>query len=416
MSTLAKSTTLGVTSISVAVVLVIAFFWVGPGTDVFSPASASTSLFDGEEVADIYAQASPAVVEITTGTSFGRLLRPIGSGSGFLIDTEGHIVTNYHVVNGASNVKVQFSDGTTVDATVLGRNPANDLALVKVDSSVVAGIVPLTLADSSQVRPGEMAIAIGNPFGLDGSVTVGVVSALNRDLSSSLGRPISNVLQTDALINPGNSGGPLLDSTGAVIGINTAMQVNSNGTSPGIGFAVPSNTLAGVLDGLMEDQVVQPPWLGIQGVDIDANLAERLELPVDSGVLVAGVVPESPAEDAELVESGTGLRGDPATGGDIITGVDGTSVDTVSELVAQLNQHQPGDSVVLSVLRDGAALDVTVTLGEWSQEPQVTREFNREFERRGQPNLPNFPFEDFFGDRDPDGDSPFERFFGRPFR
>ena len=223
MRGVSKSFALAVTALSVAVIFVIAFAWAGPGFDGTSK-PASAALFDEQLVQTLYEEVSPAVVDINVDRqmeeSFGRL----GFGSGFLIDDEGHIATNFHVVQDADRIRISFQDGSSAQAELLGTNPANDLALLKVDSEAVKDITPLTLGDSAAARPGQLAIAIGSPFGLGGSITVGVVSGLDRTLTSDLSRPISGVIQTDALINPGNSGGPLLNRDGEVIGINTAIQ------------------------------------------------------------------------------------------------------------------------------------------------------------------------------------------------
>ena len=393
MNRMYRSAALGLTSISIAAVIVVAFLWVGPGVSAFPYSASADELFDGEEVSGIYEQVSPAVVEVSTSSGSGIGLRRLGSGSGFLIDSEGYIITNNHVVADADNVTVKFGDGETAGATIIGRSPANDLALLQVDATVVKGIVPVTLGNSSALKPGQLAIAIGSPFGLDGSITVGVISQLNRDLPSLLRRPISNVIQTDALINPGNSGGALLDSTGSVVGINTALQVSSStGTNSGVGFAVPVDTLTGLLPQLKEGGVISPPWLGIQATDIDAALAAQLELPVDSGVYVTGVVSDGPADEAGVVEAGTNTLGNATTGGDIITQVNGTSVDTVADLVAELNNYQPGDQITLSILRGGETIEVAATLEAWPEDLNlvIERKFGGE------------PEHDFRGFRGPD--------------
>ena len=422
MSNLARGTVLGMTSVAAAVIIAVAYFWVGPGAEGFSNSATAATLFDEQQVVTIYEQVSPAVVEVKSefGSRFGS--EQSGTGSGFLVDADGHIVTNNHVVEGASNVKVTFTNGTTADAIIVGRNPANDLALLKVDASFVDGIEPVRIGDSSALKPGQLAVAIGNPFGLEGSITVGVISQLQRELPSSLGRPISNVIQTDALINPGNSGGPLLDSSGAVVGINTAIQVSpTNGASGGIGFAVPVNALVDVLPRLKEQAIVRPPWLGVRAADVDAQLVERLGLPVDSGVFVTGVMPDSPAEEAGLVESELGARGRVTAGGDIITAVDGVAVDTTSELITELNSRQPGDQVTLTIVRDSETIEVVVTLGEWPDDEREVRE-ERRFERRPRPDGEGSPenrFKDFFpGPDGKNGDVPFElfeRFFQERF-
>ena len=405
MTTLGRVTGLGITTIAVMVIVVVAFLWVGPGArNIFSPASASV-LYDEEQVVSIYERVSAAVVEVDTGHGSGRNLQLLGGGSGFIIDTEGHIVTNNHVVEGASRVQLKFSDGTTTDATVVGTNPANDIALLKVDASLVKGIQPLAFGDSSRLKPGQLAIAIGNPFGLEGSVTVGVVSQIGRDLPSELGRPISNVIQTDALINPGNSGGPLLDSNGAVMGINTAIQVSPAGAaSRGIGFAVPINTVKSVLPRLKLESVVRPPWLGIRALDVDAQLSERLELTVDSGVYVIEITPGSPAAEAGLRKAGIGSRNRPASGGDIISRVNRVEVDSTAALIAQLNALRPGDEVTLTVVRGDATLDVVVVLGVWPEVGDLSSPHR--FERPQPPSPHGFPWEhfrDFFPRRDDDG-------------
>ena len=415
MANVTRGVGLGMVTAAAAIIVVVAYLWVGPGGDsIFKTASASV-LFNEQQVIDVYARVSPAVVEVNTGRGTGTDLVPTGSGSGFLIDSDGHIVTNYHVVDGAETVKINFSDGTSATATVVGTFQANDMALLKVDATDVAGIQPITLAGSDNLNPGQMAIAIGNPFGLEGSVTVGVVSQVGRDLPSNLGRPISNVIQTDALINPGNSGGPLLDSDGRVIGINTAIQVSpTGGVSRGIGFAVPINTLKSVLPQLKAGGSLKPPWLGVQATDIDSLLSERLELPVTSGVYVTGVVPQGPADEAGLVESGVGARGTAALGGDIITAVDGVALSTVAELVAQLNNNRSGDEVTLTVIRGGETIQVTVVLGEWPDQEQ--RQRPRTQPRRPEPDDRDDPRDRFrqFGPRQgPDGDDFFGQFFER---
>ena len=422
MANLAKGMALGMTSIAAAVIIAVAYFWVGPGAEGFSDTATAAILFDEQQVVSIYERVSPAVVEVKVGFGSRFNREQTGSGSGFLVDAEGHIITNNHVVEGASNVNVNFTNGTTAAATVVGRNPANDLALLKVDASHVEGITPVILGDSSALKPGQLAVAIGNPFGLDASITVGVISQLQRDLPSSLGRPISNVIQTDALINPGNSGGPLLDSSGVVVGINTAMQVSPiNGASGGIGFAVPVNALVDVLPKLKAQAIVRPPWLGVRAADVDAQLVERLGLSVDSGVYVTGVVPDSPAEKAGLVESGLAARSRATAGGDIITAVDGVAVDTTSELITELNSRQSGDQVTLTIVRDGEPIDVLVTLGEWPDDDREVRE-ERRFERRPRPDDEGprgNPFREFFPAPEGEyGDFPFDlfdRFFEERF-
>ena len=265
--------------LAVIVVLVVAAvaYSIGSGA-ILAPSSvsAATTLYNQDTVTSIYSTASPAVVEIgVTQQNAGPLGRfyQEGQGSGFLIDQNGYILTNEHVVDGAASVQVKLSNGQTVNATVTGTDAIDDLAIIKVDATAVSTIDPLTLGDSSAVKVGQMAIAIGNPFGLDNTVTVGVISGLNRSVNG-----ITGMLQTDASLNPGNSGGPLLDANGEVIGINTAIETGSamSGGARGIGFAVPSNTAKNVLDDLKAGKQVARPWLGIQGQTLTPSSASSV--------------------------------------------------------------------------------------------------------------------------------------------
>ena len=372
MNGISKSLTLAVTAVSSAVILVIAFAWFGPGLGS-AVSSASASLFDEELVQAVYDRVSPAVVDINVDRKVGDSFYRLGFGSGFVIDSEGHVVTNNHVIQQGDRVRVSFQDGTSTPAEILGTNPANDLALLKVPKEAVSGIDPVPFGDSTKARPGQLAIAIGSPFGLDGSVTVGVISGIDRTLDSDIARPISGVLQTDALISPGNSGGPLLNRAGEVLGINTAIQLSAlDYASPGltrrsIGFAVPINTLAGLMADLKEGKVVRPPWLGISAMSLDSSLIESLGLELDRtrGVYVTQVMPGSPAQEAGLVPSGTLARGQPGEGGDLIVAVGGVDVESVGDLIAQLNRYSPGTEIELTLIRQGDETNVLVTLGEW---------------------------------------------------
>ncbi|MEK7777265.1 MAG: trypsin-like peptidase domain-containing protein [Chloroflexota bacterium] len=334
----------------------------------FNTASAAPVLYNEEAVSALYEKVSPAVVEITvvqaTTGRFGS--RPVqrGQGSGFLIDAEGHILTNYHVVQGATQIQVVLSDGRTLDAQVTGTSPFDDLALVKVDPQAVKGILPLSLGDSGAAKPGQMAIALGSPFGLENSITVGVVSGVNRSQAGFIGRSITGMIQTDALINPGNSGGPLLNSQGEVMGINTSIEASSAGAT-GVGFAVPVNTAKNVLAQLLNNTTVKRPWLGISGVAISSDLSNQLGITTPRGIYIVAVAAGSPAEQAGLRGGGTGTDGGPGTGGDIITSADGRSLRTVEDLVAYFNSLRPGDTVNLTLIRDGKTLQVRVVLAEW---------------------------------------------------
>ena len=342
----------------------------GVASDVRSQlVSASPALFDEQVVISIFEAADPAVVEIeVTLPRFSRFRFSIpqgGQGSGFLIDTEGHILTNYHVVQDATRIRVTLANGRTLDAQVTGTSPADDIALLKVDSEAVAGIVPLLLGDSSSVKPGQMAIALGSPFGLESTITVGVVSGVERSRTGILRRPILGMIQTDASINPGNSGGPLLNSLGEVMGINTAIETSQNGVT-GIGFAVPINTAKLLITKFLEieSETLKRPWLGISGIALSASLADFLNVGTSRGVYVVAVTLDSPAQEAGLIEGGLEVDEIPSPGGDIITAVDGKVVRSVEELISYFNTLQPGDSVSLTIIRSGQTLQVNVLLGE----------------------------------------------------
>jgi S1-C subfamily serine protease len=295
------------------------------------------------------------------------------TGSGFVLDKKGYILTNAHVIEGASRVVVQFEDKRATDAKVVGKDTSTDLAILKVDTSGLK-LKPVVLGDSKGVQVGDPTIAIGNPFGLDRTLTTGVVSALQRRITAPNGFQIENVIQTDAAINPGNSGGPLLDAAGRVIGINSQIATGGSGSgNVGIGFAVPINTAKQVIPQLRDQGKVERAYIGITGATIDKSLS-RLNLATDSGVLVQTVQPGSPAAKA-------GVRGgDPnanldgsaiALGGDVIKKIDGRTVHSMDDVVSVINTKKPGDSVKLELLRDGSAKTVTLKLAQRpSEAPQ----------------------------------------------
>ena len=325
------------------------------------------TLFDDDAVADVFEKVNPAVVEIEIAG-----VRRIGSfridgipswGSGFLMDDLGHILTNYHVVAGGEDFVIRLSDGRELSAERLGVSQADDLAVLKVDPAQVADITPLKMADSSQVEPGQLAIAVGSPFREFNSIGVGIVSGIGRGQRSVLNRPIPDMIQTDAPLNPGNSGGPLLNAAGEVIGVNSSVRVESGGASLDdfrMGFAVPSNTALNVLPSLIAAIDMRRPWIGIQGAPAPRAMVEDHGYP--KGIFITGVFADSPAERAGL----TAFRRFGANaGGDVITAVDGNAVESVEDMVGHLNAKSPGDSVTLTVFSQGDERSVEATLDPW---------------------------------------------------
>ena len=347
---------------SLAGIAVLLGFTLGLISDSFSdPVGSRASLYDEAMITDLFESASPAVVEITVSRSNPTFpLSGMGTGSGFLIDGDGHILTNSHVVKGAQEIRINLGDGRTLAATKLGTSPADDLALLQVDPQEVKDITPLVLADSDEVKPGQLAVAIGSPFRNFNSITVGVVSGTGRGPVSELRRPIPDMIQTDAPLNPGNSGGPLLNSAGQVIGVNSAVRTPSfSGLDDfRIGFAVPSNTVKTLMPYLLIAGEIKRPWLGISGGPISGQLADSLG--ISKGVVVTQVFPSSPASEAGLVPFRS-----LTSRGDVITGVDGNPVGSVEEMVSYFNDKRPGDAVVLSIFREDKDITVEVVLAEW---------------------------------------------------
>jgi 2-alkenal reductase len=305
-----------------------------------------------------------------------------GEGSGFVWDTEGHIVTNSHVVENATKVRVIFADGVSAEAEVLGADPGSDLAVIKVDASATA-LAPVQLGDSNALKVGQMAVAIGNPYGLENTMTYGILSALGRTISSGTSAfSIPEVIQTDAPINPGNSGGPLLDREGRVIGINTQI-VSGTGSNAGIGFAVPINIAKRVAPALIEKGSYDYAWLGISGQTLSPEVASVMDLPEDTkGALVMEVIKDGPADQAGLRGSDDKLTRagvEYPLGGDVIISLDGQPVTGMDDLISYLaGSLQPGDTVQLEVIRsDGASATIEVTLG--------TRPSSQELEQQMQP-------------------------------
>jgi S1-C subfamily serine protease len=326
---------------------------------------------DGQGVAYIEAQEKST----STVSPFGPMQQGGGTatGSGILMDDQGHVLTNAHVVDGASSVTVKFGDGDALDAKVLGVDDSTDVAVLSVDPNQVSA-KPLQLGDSDAVKVGDPAVAIGNPYGLDRTVTSGIISALQRQISSPNGFTISNVIQTDAAINPGNSGGPLIDGQGRVIGINSQIATGTGSSgSVGIGFAVPINTAKSVASQIIDGGSVQHAYLGIEGADLTPQIADALNLPVQEGALVQKVTPAGPADDAGLQGGGDAtvtLDGAHVkAGGDVITAIDGKPVTGMDDLISAVNEKQPGDTVTLDVLRNGSKTQVDVKLGDRPDNP-----------------------------------------------
>lgn len=322
---------------------------------------------------NLYARVNPGVVNIDVAAGTGDEASIFGSGSGFLIDTEGHIVTNHHVIEGADTIWVTFSDGSLRKAEVLGSDPFSDLAVLRVEN-LPLGAVPLELGDSDTLQVGQRVIAIGNPFGLQGTMTVGVVSALGRVLptvTTATGGSFSNpeIIQTDAAINPGNSGGPLLDSEGRVVGVNTAIRTTTGGNM-GVGFAVPVNTVKRIVPRLISEGTYRYPYLGIVSDNrfTVAQLASVLDLPVNYGVLVSSVEPGTPADRAGIrggTQSVRVLGTTVRVGGDIIIAIDGHRIEDFNDLIAYLvRETEVGQEVTVTILRDGRQMDIPVRLGE----------------------------------------------------
>ena len=322
-------------------------------------AAATTALADLPALVE---EVAPSVVQIRARGQNGG-----GVGSGVVIDRSGHILTNYHVVQGAVTLVVELPDGTTAAAELIGFDPGNDLAVIRADLPA-ASLVPATFGDSDAVRVGEPVFAIGNPFELDFTVTSGIISGIDRESQQRLnGRSIRGVLQTDAAVNPGNSGGPLFNAAGEVIGINTAVE-NPVGQNffVGVGYAVPSNIALRFIPDLIAGADITHPQLGIQGVALNALSAGDAGVEVERGVYVTSIVIGSTADRAGLsaanVPDGSG---DLARGGDVITAIDGAEILTVQQLARIIDDHDVDDEVRLTIVRDGEVLELTAVLRAW---------------------------------------------------
>lgn len=322
--------------------------WSTPKTTI------AEQLYNGSTVvSDVYKRVGPAVVSLEVRTARGG-----ASGSGFVVDPVGYILTNYHVVEGGRSIKVYFLDGTALDATVVGTDKTQDLALIKVDPGNRT-LVAAPMGDSAKVEVGELAIAIGAPFGVKSTVTAGIISGLNREITESSSITIQGVLQTDAAINPGNSGGPLLNARGEVIGINTAIEGPVQG-NVGIGYSVPINTAKELLPELKAGNKVRP-WLGISLQDMDAEAAKILKTDVTQGAVVVDVLEGTPAEKAGIQLPAATPRG-VIVSADIIIDIDGTKITNAQDLIRHIQSKKVGDTVVLTVVRGKEQVKISVLL------------------------------------------------------
>lgn len=311
---------------------------------------------EDQSLTRIFKSVDQSVVSIS---SYGQ---SNSQGSGFIYSKKGHIVTNEHVIEGANTILVSFTDGTTREAELVGEDRYSDLAVLKVDKK---GLEPLELADSSEVKVGQRAIAIGNPFGLRGSMTAGIVSQTNRLLPTSGGFSIPGVIQTDAAINPGNSGGPLLNKQGEVVGVNTAIETQT-GTFSGIGFAIPSNRVENVVTEIINTGEFENPWIGVSGRDVNPEMARRMNLENATGFLVVDVVEGGPADLAGIqpgsdVQTINGLQ--IRLGGDVIVGINGQKVSGIRDILNYLARNaEVGEEVTLTVIRNGERVEVDMVL------------------------------------------------------
>jgi S1-C subfamily serine protease len=324
----------------------------------------------GLTVRDIYRKAGPGVAYIqaaivqTTSNPFGfpQQQRGEATGSGFVLNDQGYIATNAHVVSGAREVTVRFGKGRTVTAKIIGSDPSTDLAVIKVDPSKVK-LTPVPLGDSAGVQVGDPVVAIGNPLGFEDTVTTGIVSAVGRDIKAPNEFTIDHAIQTDAAINPGNSGGPLIDANGRVIGINS--QIATSGGSKGnvgIGFAIPVNLAKQIIPTLIKSGKVRHAYIGVTTTSVKPEIAKALKLPVQDGALVEQVPPGGPADKAGI-RAGTRQIQGLVAGGDVIVGIDGTTVHSSEDVAAAIADNKPGQRVRVDFYRGSAKKSVTVMLG-----------------------------------------------------
>ena len=344
-----------------------------PTRDVADSGSSDSDSDGGRTVADIYKSEGAGVVFVQAESDSSPSPSPFGppggggeaSGSGFVVDREGTIITNAHVVGGADEVKVRFKeDGDLIDAEVVGSDPSTDVAVLRVDPDD-AKLQPLPLGRSADAQVGDAVVAIGNPFGYTRSVTTGIVSAKARQITAPNGFAIQNVIQTDASVNPGNSGGPLLDAAGRVIGINSQIATGGGGAgSVGIAFAVPIDTVKDLLPRLKRGDEIERAFLGIEMIGVTKQLARDLNLPVDQGALIQTIVEDGPAEKAGLRAGSTSTGAGIAAGGDLIVKVNGKDVKAPEDIPAALSDLEPGDEAEIEYYRGDDRETVEVELGK----------------------------------------------------
>ena len=368
-----------------------------------SPSSSSPSS-SSFPLANVFKRVENSVVQITSTRSDPNQVtiingvpatgRSTALGSGFVYDNQGHIITNHHVIDGATTADVTFTDGNTYSAKVIGKDPDADIAVLQItDNFSEEKVMPLPVANSSSLRPGDQLIAIGNPFGLSGTITTGIVSGEGRLLPNpDTGFSIPNIIQTDAPINPGNSGGPLLNIQGQVIGMNTAI-LSRTGSYSGVGFAIPSNAIAKEVPVLIKGGTYAHPWLGISGGKITPDIAQSAGLPRNyKGVVVGSVQPGSPADKAGTQALTQDIAGSNTHIGDIITAIDGHPTRQIDDIINYVDSNKNvGDNVKLTINRNGQTTDVTATL---QARPDTISQQQQQQQQPQQPGLgpiPGFP-------------------------
>jgi putative serine protease PepD len=349
--------------------------WASPSpVSATAPAAAGDLTDEEKNNIEVFQRDGNGVVNITTtALAYDFFLRPVptesGTGSGAVIDDQGHIVTNYHVVRGAERMEVTLPDKTKVDATLVGADPNKDLAVIQV--KVGQGrLTPIPLGTSKGLLVGQKVLAIGNPYGLERTLTTGIISSLGRSIQAPNGLIIDDIIQTDAAINPGNSGGPLLNSQGQIIGINTAILSGGNSGSIGIGFAIPADTVRRITSELITSGYVRYPYLGVTKIVALADypgVAGALGLDTQGGLMVGAVYANSPAAKAGLRESTQEIRRGflrLPVGGDVILAINGKTVNTIPEMQSEIYRYKPGDKIAVTVLRNNRKLEIPVTLEE----------------------------------------------------